>query len=161
MIHTETVHPSQLRRVMAAYAAQGYPPHYGPHPELPGMMVIVIAVPDDTPVPDWQYAAQPPRRRWWPRFDWFHIGRGLMFAVIAVALAYIAYGMFAGASLGMPQVPQAPQAAPAIEMPWDAAGRQVGETVDGIVRILTAGFVAALVAVMVAVALKVRKLVRK
>ena len=46
-------------------------------------------------------------------------------------------------------------------MPWAAAGRQVGETVDGIVRILTAGFVAALVAVMVAVALKVRKLVRK
>jgi len=67
MIHTETVHPSQLRRAMAAYAAQGYPPHYGPHPALPGMMVIVIAVPDDTPVPDWQYAPQPQRRRWWPR----------------------------------------------------------------------------------------------
>ena len=62
MIHTETVHPSQLRRAMAAYAAQGYPPHYGPHPALPGMMVIVIAVPDDTPVPDWQYAPQPQRR---------------------------------------------------------------------------------------------------
>lgn len=158
MIHTETVHPSQLRRAMAAYAAQGYPPHYGPHPALPGMMVIVIAVPDDTPVPDWQYAPQPQRRRWWPRVDVPRMARGLALAVIAVALAYIAYGMFTGVAVG---VPQAPQAAPAIEMPWAAAGRQVGETVDGIVRILTAGFVAALVAVMVAVALKVRKMVGK
>jgi len=146
MIHTETVHPSQLRRAMAAYAAQGYPPHYGPHPALPGMMVIVIAVPDDTPVPDWR-DPPPQRRRWWPRFDWMRIARGLALAVIAVALAYIAYGMFAGAA-------SQPVVAP-------AAGRQVGETLDSIVRILTAGFVAALVAVVVAVALKVRKLVRK
>lgn len=122
------------------------------------MMVIVITVPDDTPVPDWQYAPQPQRRRRWLRVDVPRMARGLALAVIAVALAYIAYGMFTGVAVG---VPQAPQAAPAIEMPWAAAGRQVGETVDGIVRILTAGFVAALVAVMVAVALKVRKLVRK
>ncbi len=153
------VHPSQLRWAMHQldsvpnYNVRGYASGQG------GMYIIVVQVPVGAPQADWR-DPQPQRRRWWPRFDWFRIGRGLMFAVIAVALAYIAYGMFAGASLGMPQVPQ-PAPAPAIEMPWDAAGRQVGETVDGIVRILTAGFVAALIAAGVSVFVKVRKMAGK
>lgn len=150
MIHTEDVEPWELRRAMAGYAAQGYPPRYGKHPDGSGF-VIVIVVPDGAAIPDW-HAPQPQRRRW-PRFDWFRIGRGLALAVVAVALAYIAYNMFVGAALGMPQVPQA---APAIEMPWDAAGRQVGEAVDGIGRILTGLFTLLVLGLITFVAFKIR-----
>ena len=145
------VHPSQLRWAMHQldsvpnYNVRGYTPGQG------GMYIIVVQAPVGAPQSDWR-DPQPQRRSRF-RFDWMRIARGLALAVIAVALAYIAYGMFTGAALGMPQ---APQAAPAIVMPWDAAGRQVSETVDGIVRILTAGFVAALIAAVVFVFVKVR-----
>jgi hypothetical protein len=170
MIHTETVHPSQLRRAMAAYAAQGYPPHYGPHPSQPGMMVIVIAVPEDAPVPNWQYA--PPRPRRWFRPDWRRIVVAVCILVMAGSLAYIAYGMFAGAApqQATPEPslwdriadvvphgePVVEHAAPAIEMPWDAAGRQVGEVMDGIGRILTGLFALLVLGVIAFVAFKVR-----
>lgn len=93
MIHTETVHPSQLRRAMASYANQGYPPAYGPHPYQEGMMVVIITLPDDADVPDWRYAP-PPRRR--VRFD---ISPRMIAVLVAVALivggvGYAAYSGF-------------------------------------------------------------------
>lgn len=181
MIHTETVHPSQLRRAMAGYAAQGYPPHYGPHPSQVGMMVIVISLPDAAPIPDWQYAPPPARRHW--RLPG---GRRLtMLAcvlVIAGSLGYIAYGMFAGAAptqaaQATPEpslwdrvagvLPQphgessVERTAPAIELPWDVAGRQVGEAAAGIGRILAALFTLLVLGGLTFVALKVRGMVRK
>jgi len=110
------------------------------------------------------------------------MARGLALAVIAVALAYIAYGMFTGAAPQLTQAAPAPSlwdqlvaqlptapngepvvkpVAPAIEMPWDAAGRQIGDTVDGIVRILTAGFVTALLVGIAFVFVKVRRAFHK
>ncbi|MBK8800389.1 MAG: hypothetical protein IPM07_30730 [Anaerolineales bacterium] len=89
MIHTETVHPSQLRRAMASYATQGYPPRYGPHPDQDGMMVVVIVVPDDGAVPDWQ-VAPPPRPPSWridPSTPWLQLGSGLNWPGIARGLA--------------------------------------------------------------------------
>lgn len=164
------VHPSQLRWAMHQldsvpnYNVRGYASGQG------GMYIIVVQVPVGAPQADWR-DPQPQRRRWF-RFDWFRIGRGLMFAVIAVALAYIAYGLFVD---GAPQHTQAapapslwdriadavphgePVAEPAIEMPWEAAGRQVGEAMDGIGRILT-GIVTLLVLGIIAfVAFRVRR----
>ena len=181
MIHTETVHPSQLRRAMASYANQGYPPAYGPHPAYPGMMVIVITVPDDVPVPDWRDAPQ--RRRRLFRFNLPRLARGLALAVIALALAYIAYGLVVDAaqqpSQAAPQATTEPSlwdrigaalphgepvvehTAPAIEMPWDAAGRQVGEAMDGVGRILTGLFALLVLGVIAFVAFKVRGVMRK
>jgi hypothetical protein len=49
-------------------------------------------------------------------------------------------------------------------MPWDAAGRQVSEAVEGATRVLMAGFVAIVLAIVAWVALKARglwKMVRK
>lgn len=177
MIHTETVHPSQLRRAMASYANQGYPPAYGPHPAYPGMMVIVITVPDDVPVPDWRDAPQR-RRRSWFRLNWSRIARGLALAVIAIALAYIAYGLAVDTTSQQPVTQAAPEPSlweritgtptngepvvePAIELPWDAAGRQVGETLAGIGRLLLAALAAAVVAGCAFVADKVRRDFRK
>lgn len=151
MIHTETVHPSQLRRAMAGYANQGYPPAYGPHPGQPGMMVIVITVPDGAAIPDWETEAPRPRRRWL-RVNLPRLARGLAVLLALVAVVYIAYATFTD---GLPQTTssvaqpapepslwqritgtEAPSSAPAIEMPWDAAGRQVGEAVETVIRAL-------------------------
>lgn len=176
------VHPSQLGWAMHQlsavpnYNVMGYAPVAG------GMCIIVVQVPVGTPQVDWRAPVQQRRRRW-PRLDWFRIGRGLALAVVAVALAYIAYGLFVDAARQPSQAaqqtttesslwdrigaalphgePVVEHTAPAIEMPWDAAGRQVGETVDGVVRILTAGFVAAALAGLVFVAVKVRGRFRK
>jgi hypothetical protein len=179
MIHTETVHASQLKRAMASYAAQGYPPRYGPHPDGDGMMVVVIVVPDDGAVPDWQIA--PPPRRRWPRFDWRAAVKWLCVIAIVVGIGYFAYSMFAAPQQAT-QPSQPAQAAPepslweritgtptngepvvepAIELPWDAAGRQVGETLAGIGRLLLAAFAAAVVAGCAFVADKVRRDFRK
>lgn len=109
MIHTETVHPSQLRRAMASYANQGYPPAYGPHPYQEGMMVVIITLPDDADIPDWRYAP-PPRRR--VRFD---ISPRMIAVLVAVALivgvvGYAAYSGFTlptweGIAANMPAMP--------------------------------------------------------
>lgn len=175
------VHPSQLGWAMHQlsavpnYNVMGYAPVAG------GMCIIVVQVPVGTPQVDWRAPVQQRRRRW-PRLDWFRIGRGVALAVVAVALAYIAYGLFVDAAPQPSQAAPAPSlwdriadavpglpngepvvepAVPAIEMPWDAAGRQVGEAMDGVVRILTAGFVAAALAGLVFVAVKVRGMVKK
>ena len=91
MIHTETVHPSQLRRAMASYANQGYPPAYGPHPYQEGMMVVIITLPDDADIPDWRDA--PPRRR--VRFD---ISPRMIAVLVAVALivGVVGYAVYSG-----------------------------------------------------------------
>jgi len=153
------VHPSQVRWAMSqlggmpGYNVQGYAPAQN------GMYIVVVQVPVGAEQQDWR--AAPPRRRW-PRVDVPRLARGLALAAIAVALAYIAYSMFTGAALDTStQNAIVAPTAPAIEMPWDAAGRQVGETIDGVVRILMAGLVAAVVAVFVAVAVKVRGMVKK
>lgn len=99
MIHTETVHPSQLRRAMAAYAAQGYPPHYGPHPAQAGMMVIVITVPDDGPIPDWHYAPPPRRHRGSWAIDGRQVLSWLCVLVIVGGLGYLGYTMATGGAL--------------------------------------------------------------
>lgn len=150
------VHPSQVRWAMSqlggmpGYNVQGYTPAQN------GMYIVVVQVPVGAEQQDWR--AAPPRRRW-PRVDVPRLARGLALAAIAVALAYIAYSMFTGAALDTSA--QNAIVAPAIEMPWDAAGRQVGEAIDGVVRILLAGVAAAVVAVFVAVAVKVRGMVKK
>lgn len=134
MIHSEFVEPWELRRAMAGYAAQGYPPRYGPHPDGGGFVVIIM-VPDGGVVPDWRMPPAPPRRS--HRINLPRIARGLALALIAAALAYIAYSIFTGTALDMPTqgvavaVPTVPQ-----EMPWDAAGRQVSEAVEGITNAL-------------------------
>jgi hypothetical protein len=99
MIHTETVHPSQLRRAMASYANQGYPPAYGPHPYQEGMMVVIITLPDDADVPDWRYAP-PPRRvhRSW-RIDGRQVLAWLCVLVIVGGLGYMGYTMATGGTL--------------------------------------------------------------
>lgn len=172
------VHPSQLPWAMhqlssvPGYNVLGYAQVAG------GMCVIVVQVPVGTPQVDWRAPVQQ-RRRWLPRLNWARIARGLALAVIAIALAYIAYGLFVDAA---PQAQRAAQAAPApslwdriavtlphgepvvepaIEMPWDAAANAASDTIDGIVRILTAGFVAALLAAAAFVAFKVRGALRK
>jgi hypothetical protein len=84
--------------------------------------------------------------------------------MIAIALAYIAYSIFTGAALDMPAPAGAVPTVPAVEMPWDAAGRQVSEAVEGATRVLMAGFVAIVLAIVAWVALKARglwKMVRK
>ena len=48
-------------------------------------------------------------------------------------------------------------AASAIEMPWDTAGRQVGEAMDSIGRMLTIGFTVLLLAGAAFVFVKVRR----
>ena len=151
------VHPSQLGWAMHQlsavpnYNVRGYAPVAG------GMCIIVVQVPVGTPQVDWRAPVQQRHHRW-PRFDWFRIGRGLALAVVAVALAYIAYGLLVDAAQQPIQAAPAPSlwdriadavphgepavehTAPAIEMPWDAAGRQVGEAADAIGRMLTIGF---------------------
>lgn len=169
------VHPSQLPWAMHQlsnvpnYNVLGYSPVAG------GMCVIVVQVPVGTPQVDWRGPVQ--QRRRWFRFDWMRIARGLALAVIAAALVYIAYGLFVDAAAqpaaqaaqatpepsmweritgALPQPNGEPIVAPAIVMPWEAAGRQVGEAMDGIGRILT-GIVALLVLGIIAfVAFKVR-----
>ena len=100
MIHTETVHPSQLRRAMASYANQGYPPAYGPHPFQAGMMVIVITLPDDADIPDWRYTPPPsPRRRRSWRIDGRQVLAWLCVLVIVGGLGYLGYTMATGGAL--------------------------------------------------------------
>lgn len=120
MIHTETVHASQLKRAMASYAAQGYPPRYGPHPDGDGMMVVVIVVPDDGAVPDWQVAPPPRRRRRGWRVDGRQVLAWLCVLVIVVGLGYLGYTMATGGTLPTwgevtAQLPQ---------LPWDAPPAQ-------------------------------------
>ncbi len=159
MIHTETVHPSQLRRAMASYAGQGYPPTYGPHPFQPGMMVIVISVPDGAAIPDWETEAPRPRRRWF-RVNLPRLARGLAGLLLVVAVVYIAYAIFTD---GLPQTtssvtqatpepslwdsiagalphgePVVERTAPAVEMPWDSVGRQIGEGVQALTNAVLA-----------------------
>ena len=173
------VHPSQLGWAMHQlsavpnYNVMGYAPVAG------GMCIIVVQVPVGTPQVDWRAPQSQPRRRW-PRLDWFRIGRGLALAVVAVALAYIAYGLFVDAARQPAPVAQAApslwdriadampngepvveRTAPAIEMPWDAAGRQVGEAVDGAVRTITTLVVLVALGIAAFVAVKVRGRFRK
>lgn len=151
------VHPSQLRWAMSqlgavpGYNVLGYAPGQG------GMYIIVVQVPVGTPQADWRDAR--PRRRW-HRLDLPRLARGLAALLLVVAVLYIAYSIFVD---GLPQTTSSvAQATPepslwdrlanavphgepsvehvkpkAIEMPWDAAGRQVGEAVEGIGRVLT------------------------
>ncbi len=171
MIYTETVHPSQLRRAMSGYASQGYPPAYGPHPFQQGMMVIVITVPDGAAIPDWETEAPRPRRRF--RINLRRLTMWVCVLVIAGSLAYIAYGMFAGTTApvaaplpepslwdhitGTVPTPQPPT----VTMPWDAAGQQIGDAIDGIERILTMVFVLLVLGVVLWLVAKVRGKVRK
>ncbi len=178
MIHTETVHPSQLRRAMASYAAQGYPPAYGPHPFQQGMMVIVITVPDGAVIPDWETDVPRPRRRWF-RFNLRRLAMWACVLVIAGSLAYIAYSMFVDSAAPVAPVAPAPslwdsimgtlphgepaveRTAPAVEMPWDTAGKQVGAAIDGINRALTMVFTLLALGAVAWFVLKVRGMVRK
>lgn len=151
------VHPSQLPWAMHQlssvpnYNVMGYAPVAG------GMCIIVVQVPVGTPQIDWR-APQAQRRRWF-RFNLPRLARGLALAVIALALAYIAYGLFVDAA-SQPtqatpepslwdsiaaQLPSLPHGepvvepvAPAIEMPWDAAGKSVGDAVGAVQRTITA-----------------------
>lgn len=163
------VHPSQLGWAMHQLSAV---PNYnvlGYAPVAGGMCIIVVQVPVGTPQVDWRAPVQ--QRRRWPRWHLPRLARGVALAILAVALAYIAYCIFAGA---VPQPatqsapvlrlwdqltgasPQAAGPAPAIEMPWDAAGRQVSDAMEGVTRILTAGFIAFVLAIVAWVALKAR-----
>ena len=141
------VHPSQLGWAMHQlsavpnYNVMGYAPVAG------GMCIIVVQVPVGTPQVDWRAPQSQPRRRW-PRLDWFRIGRGLALAVVAVALAYIAYGLFVDAGATSTQDPAA-------AMPWDAAGRAVGDTVDAIGRMIATLVVLVALAIAAFVAVKV------
>ena len=160
MIHSEFVEPWELRRAMAGYAAQGYPPRYGPHPDGGGFVVIIM-VPDGGTVPDWRMPPSPPRRRW--RLNLPRLARGLALALIAAALAYIAYAIFTGAAPDMPAqgAAIAVPTVPAAEMPWDAAGRQVSEAVEGIGRMITITVAVFVLAALGFVFVKVRGMVRK
>lgn len=174
------VHPSQLGWAMHQlssvpnYNVLGYAPVAG------GMCIIVVQAPVGTPQVDWRAPVQQRRRRW-PRFDWPRIGRGLALAVVAVALAYIAYGLFVdAASQPAAQTTQAEPSlwdriadalphgepvvehtTPAIELPWDVAGRQVGEAVDAVGHIVTTLVVLVLLGGIAFVAFKVRRTMRK
>lgn len=156
------VHPSQLGWAMHQLSAV---PNYnvlGYAPVAGGMCIIVVQVPVGTPQVDWRAPVQ--QRRRWPRWHLPRLARGLALAMIAIALAYIAYSIFTGAALDMPAPAGAVPTVPAVEMPWDAAGRQVSEAVEGATRVLMAGFVAIVLAIVAWVALKARglwKMVRK
>jgi flagellar basal body-associated protein FliL len=175
MIHTEDVEPWELRRAMAGYAAQGYPPRYGKHPDGSGF-VIVIVVPDGAAIPDWR-APQPQRRRWL-RFDWRVAVKWLCVLVIVGGLGYLAYGVLTGAApqdaqqaaqpsqaaalwdqiaAKLPQMPTAqppaPNGEPAVDeagfrWPWQDAQDAAGEAVESIKM---AGLVIVLLVVVVCV----------
>jgi hypothetical protein len=159
LIHSEFVEPWELRRAMAGYAAQGYPPRYGPHPDGGGFVVIIM-VPDGGTVPDWRMPPSPPRRR--HRWNLPRLTRGLTLALIAAALAYISYSIFTGAALEMPAqgAAIAVPTVPAVEMPWDTAGRQVSEAVEGITNALMLVGAILILCVLLWVALKARGLWR-
>jgi hypothetical protein len=167
-----------LRGHKAAFESAGYPVNV--QSAGPGMYILVVTLPTSMPQEIDPYDLPRRRRR---RIDLPRLARGLVLAMIAVSLVYIAYSIFVS---GVPATtssvakatpepslwdriadavphgePVVEHVAPAIEMPWDATGRHVGETVEGIGRILTAGFVAALFAALAFVALKVRKMVGK
>jgi len=168
------VHPSQLGWAMHQlnavpnYNVLGYAPVAG------GMCIIVVQVPVGTQQVDWR-APVPPRRRW-PRWNLPRLARGVALALCAVALAYIAYSIYVSgvsqttSSAPVAQAPSlwdqltgtAPRGEPVVEpakgveMPWDAAGRQVGDAVEGATRVLTAGFIAVVLAIVAWVALKAR-----
>jgi hypothetical protein len=92
--HGEVVHPSQLRRAMANYSAQGVPiSGYGPHPSQPGLYVIVINIPAGAPVPDWHSAPPPTPAFRLPRFDWRSLVQLACVLVIIGGLAYVGYGL--------------------------------------------------------------------
>lgn len=162
------VHPSQLRWAMHQldsvpnYNVRGYTPGQG------GMYIIVVQAPVGAPQADWR-DPQLQRRRWF-RFEWPRLARGLALAVIAIALAYIAYGLFVDAGLqpaaqatpapslweriadALPHgEPVVEHVAPAIELPWDAAGRQVGEAVG---RVLYGLVTVTVLAVLLVVVMK-------
>ena len=175
------VHPSQLRWAMSqlgavpGYNVQGYAQGQG------GMYIVVVQVPVGAEQADWRAAQPQPRsRRRWPRFDWRSAVKWLCVIAIVVGIGYFVYSMFAAPQQAT-QPSQPAQAAepslweritgtptngepvvePAIELPWDAAGRQVGETLAGIGRLLLAAFAAAVVAGCAFVADKVRRDFRK
>lgn len=130
MIHTEYVEPWQLRQAMAGYAAQGYPPRYGPHPEGGGFVVIIM-VPDGAAVPDWHNQPVPPprRRRSW-RIDGRQVLSWLCVLVIVAGLGYLGYTMATSGELptwsevaaNMPQLPAMQPAAPRGEPVVEASG---------------------------------------
>ena len=113
MIHTEDVEPWELRRAMAGYAAQGYPPRYGKHPDGSGF-VIVIVVPDGAAIPDWR-APQLQRRRWL-RFDWRVAVKWLCVLIVVGGLGYMGYGMLTGATQQDAQQASQPSQAASL---WD------------------------------------------
>jgi hypothetical protein len=167
-----------LRGHKAAFEGAGYPVNV--QSAGPGMYILVVSLPTSMPQEIDPYDLPRRRRR---GINLPRLARGLALVMMTVALCYIAYSIFVD---GLPQTtssvpvstpepslwdriadamphgePQVEKTAPTIEMPWDAAGRQVSEAADTVGHILTAAVVLTIFGVLALVAVKVRRVMGK
>ncbi len=156
--YEERQYPTQgryLRGHKAAFEQAGYPVNV--QSAGPGMYILIVSLPTSMPQELDPYDLPRRRRR---HVDWRRIVVTICVLVMACSMAYMAYSMFFGGAPAQATAAATPEpslwdhivdALPhgeptvepvqpkAIEMPWDAAGRQVSDTIDSIGRILTIG----------------------